>query len=143
MLKQYTPPYITILALIALANIIFSSYLIPFLLVGVVFKIFSISIRKGHTYILMLCILTFLIIENTQGLKLFSLTIIALTVKFLIIPRFKHLFASSLMSGFLYIFSFYTLLYLSVQISSSFDLNLLTIFIANFVIDILIVGFML
>lgn len=143
MLKQNTPPYITILILISITNIIFSSYLIPFLLVGVVFKIFSESIRKGHNYLLILTIITFLIIENTQGLKLFSLTIIALIVKFLIIPRIKHLLASSMMSGFIYIFSFYTLLYLTVQISSSFDLNILIIFFINLVVDILIVGFIL
>lgn len=143
MLKKYTPPYITILFLICLCNILFSTYFISFLLAGVVFKIFTVSLRKEYNYLLLLCIVTFLIIENTQGLKLFSLTIISLVVYYLIIPRIKHLFSSDFMSGFLYILSFYIIFYLVVQMQTSFDIGMLIIFLINFVIDILIVGFIL
>ena len=143
MLKENTPSYVTMLIVISVINILFSSYLIPFFLVGMVFKIFSDAINKDHNYLLIFTIITFLIIENTQGLKLFSLTIIALIVKFLIIPKIKQLLSSRMMSSFIYIFSFYILFYLSVQISSSFDSNMLFIFIINFLIDILLVGFTL
>jgi len=143
MLKENTPPYIAILIIINMVNIFFSSYLIPLFLAGVVFKIFTVSIKKGYNNILFLSIITFLVIENTQGLKLFSLTIIALAIKFLIIPKVKQLFSSDMLSGFIYIFSFYVLVYLSVQISNPFDLDILLVFIANFLIDILIVGFIL
>ena len=143
MLKENTPPYIAILIIINMVNIFFSSYLIPLFLAGVVFKIFTVSIKKGYNNILFLSIITFLVIENTQGLKLFSLTIIALAIKFLIIPKVKQLFSSDMLSGFIYIFSFYVLVYLSVQISNPFDLDILLVFIANFLIDILIVGFVL
>jgi len=143
MLKKYTPPYITILSIICLVNIIFSSYFISFFLAGVVFKILTIAIRKEYNYVFIFSIVTFLIIENTQGLKLFSLTIIALLVYYFIIPRIKHLFSSSLMGDILYIFSFYLFYYLMVQVYSIFDISILIIFLINFVIDLLIVGFIL
>ncbi|MGB5867361.1 MAG: hypothetical protein WBG69_05750 [Arcobacteraceae bacterium] len=143
MLKKYTPPYITILCVISICNILFSTYFISFLLAGVVFKIFSVSLKKGYNYLLILCIITFLIIENTQGLKLFSLTIISLVVYYVIIPRIKHLFSSDLMSGFLYVLSFYLIFYLMVQIQTSFHLDMLIVFFINFIIDIFIVGFIL
>ncbi|MGB5867736.1 MAG: hypothetical protein WBG69_07695, partial [Arcobacteraceae bacterium] len=80
---------------------------------------------------------------NTQGLKLFSLTIISLVVYYVIIPRIKHLFSSDLMSGFLYVLSFYLIFYLMVQIQTSFHLDMLIVFFINFIIDIFIVGFIL
>jgi len=143
MLQKNTPPYITILIIINVANIFFSSTLIPIFLAGVVFNIFTVSMRKGYNNILFLSIVTFLILENTQGVKLFSLTIIALAINFLIIPKIKQLFSSDMLSGFIYIFAFYILFYFSIQISNPFDLSVLFVLLANFVIDILIVGFIL
>jgi len=143
MLKKYTPPYMTILLLISIINIIFSAYFLSIFLAGIVFKIFTISIRKEYNYLFIFSIITFLIIENTQGLKLFSLTIISLLVYYFIIPRIKHLFSSSFMSDFLYLFSFYLLFYILVQAYIVFDMTLLVVFLLNFFIDILIVGFIL
>ena len=143
MLKKYTPPYITILFIVCLVNIISSSYFISFFLAGVVFKILSIAIKEEYNYVFLLTIITFLIIENTQGLKLFSLTIIALLVYYFIIPRIKHLFSSSIMGDFLYMFSFYIIYYLMIQVYSVFDMSIFIMFLINFVIDLLIVGFIL
>lgn len=143
MLKKYTPPYITILLIVCFVNIIFSSYFISFFLAGVVFKILTIAIRKEYNYVFIFSIVAFLIIENTQGLKLFSLTIITLLVYYFIIPRIKHLFSSSVMGDILYIVSFYFFYYLMVQVYSIFDLSILIIFLINFFIDLLIVGFIL
>ena len=143
MLKKYTPPYITILFIACIVNIIFSSYFISFFLAGVVFKILTIAIKEEYNYVFMLSILSFLIIENSQGLKLFSLTIITLLVYYFIIPRIKHLFSSSLIGDLLYIFSFYLLYYMSIQLYSVFDVAILIIFLINFAIDLIIVGFIL
>ena len=71
MLEKITPPYVAILLSIAIINIFFSSYFITFLLIGVVSKIFYISLREEYIYTLLVSIMIFLIIENTQGLKLF------------------------------------------------------------------------
>jgi len=143
MLKQYTPPYITILILTCIINIFSSSYFISLFLAGVVFKIFAISLKKEYNYILILSIITFLIIENTQGLKLFSLTLITLIVYYFIIPRIKHLFSSSFMGDFLYVLSFYIFYYASIQIYGVFDMAILVTFAINCIIDLIIVGFIL
>lgn len=143
MLKKDTPPYLTTLLLVNIVNIIFSSYFISFLLAGVVFKIFSASLRNEHNYLLTFCIITFLVIENTQGFKLFSLTLIALVIYFFIIPKLKQLFSSSLISGFIFIFIFYTFVYFMEQITNPFDMVMLIKLIINFVIDIIIVGLVL
>jgi len=143
MLQKYTPPYVSILCLVMLCNVLLSTYFVSLLLVGVVFKIFSIAIRKEYNYVMLFSIITFLVIENTQGLYLFSLTIISLCIHYLVIPRVKHLLSSDLMSGFIYVFSFYVLFYLLVQLQTPFDIQMVMIFLLNFVIDIFIVGFVL
>ncbi|MGK0256144.1 MAG: hypothetical protein ACI81I_000754 [Arcobacteraceae bacterium] len=143
MLKQYTPPYITILFIISLVNIISSTYFVSFLVAGVVFRIFSIALDKGHNYLLILCIFTFLIIENTQGLRLFSLTLISLFVYYLIMPRVEHFFSSDTLSIFLSIFSFYFCLYFLVENIVYSDTNIVISLFINFIIDILIVGLIL
>tara|TARA_B110000046_G_C13016189_1_gene408884 strand:+ start:551 stop:970 length:420 start_codon:yes stop_codon:yes gene_type:complete len=139
MLKKYTPPYITILLIISLVNIISSVYFVTFLIAGVVFKIFSLSLDKGYNYLLILCIITFLIIENTQGLRLFSLTLISLSVYYLIIPHIKHFVFSETVASFIYIFFFYLILYSIVASDTNIAMSLLI----NFIIDILIVGLIL
>ncbi|MGB3751162.1 MAG: hypothetical protein WA945_06300 [Arcobacteraceae bacterium] len=143
MLQKYTPPYFFILSIIAILNILFSSYFVSFFLAGVVFKIFAIAIRKEFNYLLIFSVITFLIIENTQGLKLFSLTLISFGIYYLIIPRIKHLFSSVLMLDCLFIFFFYVCFYLMVLFYSIFELPILITFGINFIIDILIVGFLL
>jgi hypothetical protein len=143
MLKKYTPPYITILFIVSFINIISSTYFVSFLVAGVVFKIFSLSLDKKYNYLLSLCILTFLIIENTQGLRLFSLTLISLFVYYLIIPLIKNLFFSDRIVSFIFIACFYFLLYFLVHNVVSSDTNIFMPLLINFIIDILIVGLLL
>ena len=135
------PPYGWILILISIVNIIFSTYFISIFLAGVVFKIFLESLKKQYYYILTFSIVTFLIIEVVQGFKLFLLTAIALFLYYFIIPRIKHTFSSSIMSEFIYIFLFYLLTFIVTIFYTLFNINMLYIFIYNFLIDIIIVGF--
>lgn len=142
-MQKPTPPYITILIGISVINIFFSSYFISFLLIGVVSKVFYTALRKEYIYTLLVAIISFLIIENTQGLKLFSLTIISLVVYFLIIPRLKHLFSSPFMSDSIAIFFGYCLVYMMIQFNMLFTMDILIILLINFFIDILLIGFFL
>ena len=141
MIKKYEPPYITILASINIINIIFSTYFISILLAGVVFKIFLEVLKKGYYYILLFSIFTFLVIENTQGLDFFSLSIITIILYYLIIPKIKHIFSSSLMAEFIFILLFYIgfLILNSVVINSDISIVILL----NFLLDSIIVGFFL
>ncbi len=139
MIKKYEPPYITILASICIINIIFSTYFISILFAGVVFKIFLETLKKGYYYILLFTIFTFFVIENTQGLGFFSLSIITLILYYLIIPKTKHIFSSYLMAEFIFILLFYVgfLILNSVIINGDIVLTILL----NFLLDSIIVGF--
>jgi len=141
MIKKYEPPYLTILFVVSLINIIFSTYFITILLAGIVFKIFLDVLKKGYYYILLFAIFTFLIIENTQGLNFFSLTFITLILYYLIIPKIKHIFSSSLMAEFIFILLFYIGFLILNSIALSSDTTLIVFL--NFLFDSIIVGFIL
>jgi len=142
-MKQYKPPYFFILFFIILTNIFFSTYFITILLIGVVFKIFLESLNHKYNYLLIATIFTFVIIETLHGIKIFTFSLISIAIVYLIIPRFKHLFASSIALEFINIFSLYFLFYIVTQSYLPFDFDILTIFIINFLIDIFIVGFII
>jgi len=141
MIKKYEPPYLTILFVVSSVNIIFSTYFITILLAGIVFKIFLDVLKKGYYYILLFAIFTFLIIENTQGLNFFSLTFITLILYYLIIPKIKHIFSSSLMAEFIFILLFYIGFLILNSIALSSDTTLIVFL--NFLFDSIIVGFIL
>ena len=143
MIKNETPPYLLILIFIGITNIIFSTYFISIFLAGVVFKIFLESLKKQYYYILAFSVITFLVIEVIQGFKPFSLTLIALFLFYFIIPRIKHTFSSSIMSEFIYIFLFYLVLLVVTIFYTPFSINMLYVVIYNFLIDIIIVGFII
>lgn len=143
MKKDDSFSYLFILLFVSLTNIIFSTYFISVFLAGVVFKIFLESLKKKHYYILSFSILTFLVIEVTQGFKPFSLTLITLFLFYFIIPRIKHTFSSSIISQFIYVFLFYCILFIVTIFYFSFSIDMLTIIGYNFLIDIIIVGFII
>lgn len=143
MQKDRWSPYLTILVFIGLVNLFFSTYFISILMCGVVFKIFLEVLRKENYYFLFVVIFTFLIIEAAQGLKMFSLTLIALTIYYFIIPKIKHIFSSSIMSELIFIFFFYLGVFISTLFYIPFELDLLKVFLLNFLLDSFIVGFIL
>jgi len=110
---------------------------------GVVFKIFVDVVKKENFYFLFLVIFTFLVTETVQGLKIFSLTLVSLALYYFIIPKIKHLFSSSIMSEFIYIFLFYVGVFISTLFYIPFELDLATIFLLNFLIDSFVIGFIL
>ncbi|MEA2017690.1 MAG: hypothetical protein U9N59_04520 [Campylobacterota bacterium] len=143
MKAKYNPPYIIILTIIALSNIIFSTYFISILLVGVVFKIFLDALKKEYYYLLSFTIFIFLIIEVNQGFKLFSLSLISLFLYYFIIPKLKHLFSSSIMINGTFILSFYLCLAIMIQFFDTLNLDIFLVFLTNFILDIFIIGFIL
>ncbi len=143
MKPNYTPPYSGILILICIINIIFSTYFVTVFLVGVVFKIFLVSLKKQYYYILGFSIVAFMVIEVVQGFKLFSLTATALFLYYFIIPRIKHTFSSLVMSEFIYIFLFYLITFIINIFYSALTLNVYYVYLYNFIIDIIVVGFII
>lgn len=140
MKKDNDFPYGGILILISFVNIIFSTYFIAFFLAGVVFKIFLVSLKKQHYYILTFSIFTFLLIEVVQGLKPFLFTGVSLLLYYIVIPKIKHTFSSSLISEFIFIFLFYFATFMVTIFFATAKIDIVLIFLVNFIIDIIIVG---
>ena len=131
-MTAYKPPYIRMLIIIGFVNILFTTYFISVILAGVVFKIFLDAVDKKYNYLFLFSIFTFLIIEVSQGFRLFSLSLISLFLYYFIIPRLKHIFSSSIMVNSTYIFSFYLSMTIMVQLFDKFNLDTYFIFLFNF-----------
>lgn len=143
MKKNDTPPYGGILIIISIINIISSIYFFPLFLIGIVFKIFLVSLKKEYYYILAFSIITFLIIEVIQGFKPFLLTVSALFLYYFVMPRIKHIFSSSIIFEGMFILLFYSIIFVVTIFDVAFNMNMFYIFLYNFLIDIVIVGFVI
>lgn len=143
MKRDTTTPYLIFLSLVWVVNLFFSVYFISILMCGVVFKIFLNVLKDENYYFLMLVIFTFLMIEAIQGLKIFSLTLIAIVLYYFVIPRIKHIFSSSIISELIYILLFYIAVFLSTFFYTPLSLDLATIFLLGFLLDSFIIGFIL
>lgn len=110
---------------------------------GVVFKIFLQTLKEENFYFLALVIFTFVVIEAAQGLQIFSLTLISLALYYFVIPKVKHIFSSSMISELIFIFLFYLGVFLSILFYIPIDFGVVKIFILNFILDSIIVGFIL
>ena len=142
-MKYNSTFFISFFTIIILINIIFSIYFVPVFLAGVVFMIFLEALNKEYYYILLMSIFTFLIIENTHGLAMFSFSLISLFIYFFIIPRIKHLFSASLLGTFSTLGCFYAIFFLLFILSNNSNFNTYIVFTLNFILDILVVGFII
>ena len=136
-------PYFILLSIINIVNILFSVHFIPLLLAGIVLELFLDTLIHKQYYLFGYSILSFLIIENTQGMPLFILTIVAIVLYYIVIPRIKHLFSITITVQFVILFYFYLTIYIIEQFGCAFDLYLVKIFSLNFLLDSLIVGLFL
>ncbi len=143
MQKEKLFPSFILLVFIGLTNLFFSTYFISVLMCGIVFKIFLKTLKNENFYFLFVVIFTFLIIEATQGFKLFSLTLIALVLYYFVIPKMKHIFSSSMISELIFILLFYVVLLISTIFYIPFNFDLAIVFFLNFLFDSFIIGFIL
>ena len=121
-------------------NIILSVHLISIFLAGVVFVAFVRALQKRYYYSLILIIFCFNIIETTQGLKLFSLTILSLFIYIFIIPKLKVLLTSINIYSVILLFIFY----MGIMILFSFLGTINSLFVSkivvNYFIDLFIIS---
>ena len=138
------PIAISILFFIVLVvNIFLPIHFISILLAGVVFTAFVRSLEKKYNYSLFFLIIAFIIIEVSQGLKIFSLSLLSLFIYLFIVPKLKSVFSSLN----IYLITILLIFYLGVILLYRFlgDVNaeLISIILINFFIDIFIVGFII
>jgi len=125
---------------ISVVNILSSVHFIPIMFVGILFIAFTKMIETKSYYGLFWIILAFLVVENIQGFKSFSLVSLSLFLYIFIKPNIQHLFSSSDILKTLYIIIFYITMALLYIFFNSFNLNLLFIIVANLILDIILVG---
>jgi hypothetical protein len=129
--------------IIAFTNIILPIYFISILLAGILFLAFLRAIEKRYYYSLFLIIFSFLMIEISQGLKVFSLSLLSYSIYLFIIPKIKPLLSSYNLFLFLKIFIFYCGILLLFQILGNIDARVISIIVINYIFDIFIISFVI
>lgn len=142
-IKEDKFPYSIVLASIWFLNILFSSHFTNIFLAGIVFIFFIQSVKRADYYLLLGSFLTFCFIEAVHGLISFSLSLITVIIYVLVIPQLKHIFNSKIFSQVLYMFTFYLSFFIVTYLISENIENIYAVFLINFIIDTIFMGFFL
>jgi hypothetical protein len=138
------PFIITFIVLsVGVFNIFLPIHFISILLAGVVYIAFSRSLEKKYNYSLLFLVIAFMIIEISQGLKIFSLSLLAFFIYVFVAPKIKSVLSSDSLYMISIIFIFYLGTVVLFRLHGSIDVDLVSILLINFFIDIFIVSFIL
>jgi hypothetical protein len=128
---------------VGIFNIFLPIHFISILLAGVVYIAFSRCLEKRYNYSLLFLVIAFMFIEVSQGLKIFSLSLSALFVYIFIEPKIKSVLSSDSLYVISIIFIFYCVIALLYRFLGGIEIDLISILLINFFIDIFIVSFIL
>ncbi len=132
-----------LLIFVGIVNIFLPVHFLSLLLAGVVYAAFAKSLEKEHYYSLGFMIVAFSIIELAQGLKLFSLSLLAFLIYIFIAPRLKSALTSIKIFSLIIVFIFYVGIVLLYNFLGEISYELAGIFLTNYLIDIAILGILL
>ena len=128
------------LVLVGVVNIFLPVHFLSLLLVGVVFTIFTQSLKNENYNSLTFMIIAFSIIELAQGLKLFSLSLVAFFIYIFISPLLKNILSSEKLVKIMIIFIFYIGIAILFSFLGEVSYELVAILLINYLIDIAIVS---
>ncbi len=128
------------LVLVGIVNIFLPVHFLSLLLVGVVFTIFTQSLKNENYNSLTFMIIAFSIIELAQGLKLFSLSLVAFFIYIFISPLLKNILSSEKLVKIMVIFIFYIGIAILFSFLGEVSYELVAILLINYLIDIAIVS---
>ncbi len=128
------------LVLVGIVNIFLPVHFLSLLLVGVVFTIFTQSLKNENYNSLTFMIIAFSIIELAQGLKLFSLSLVAFFIYIFISPLLKNILSSEKLVKIMVIFIFYIGIAILFSFLGKVSYELVAILLINYLIDIAIVS---
>lgn len=128
------------LVLVGVVNIFLPVHFLSLLLVGVVFTIFTQSLKNENYNSLTFMIIAFSIIELAQGLKLFSLSLVAFFIYIFISPLLKNILSSEKLVKIMVIFIFYIGIAILFSFLGEVSYELVAILLINYLIDIAIVS---
>lgn len=134
---------VTIIFCVGVFNIFLPIHFISILLSGVIYIAFSRSLQKKYYYSLFFLVIAFMIIEVSQGLKIFSLSLLAFFIYLFIAPKIKSVLSSDSLYVITIIFIFYVGVLILYKFLGEVDIELISILLLNFFIDIFLVSLVL
>ncbi|MDD2698767.1 MAG: hypothetical protein PHF17_08210 [Arcobacteraceae bacterium] len=132
-----------LLLFVMIINIFLPVHFLSLLLIGVIYTVFTKSLEKEYYNSLAFMIVAFSVIELAQGLKLFSLSLLAFFIHIFISPLLKKTLTSEKLVSIMVVFLFYlgTIILFSFLGDISYELG--AILLINYFIDIIILGILL
>lgn len=135
------PFYIVLLFFVVLIfNIFFSVHFIPILLAGTVFTAFIYVYERKKYYSLIAVIASFMVIEVSQGMHLFSLSLLSFLIYIFVIPKLKQLFSLGELDLLLFVLIFYLHYFIFYMVFYYFSTSVLLKILLNILVDLVIVG---
>ena len=129
--------------IVSIVNIISTVHFVSILLGGIVFMAFIRCVEKKYYYSLSLIVFSFIIIENTQGLKIFSLSLLSYFIYLFVIPKLKTFLTSINLYTFSIILSFYAGMVILYMFLGDINLEFISKVIMNYFLDIFIVSILI
>jgi hypothetical protein len=126
-----------------ISNIFLPVHFIALLLIGTIYSTFSQAIERECYSSLTLMIVAFCFIELAQGLKLFSLSLLAFFIYISIYPILQKALSSQKLINFIMIFVFYFGTLLLFNFLGELNYEFKTILLINYFIDMIILGILL
>ena len=126
--------------LVIFANVILSVHFITIFLAGVVFMEFIRCLEKRYYYSMVLVVLSFLLIESSQGLKPFSLLLVSLFLYIFIIPKSKQILTSQSLYTFFLLLIFYISIIVLYIFLGDINSHLVSNITINYLFDIFIIS---
>ena len=135
------PFYIVLLFFVVIFfNILFTIHFIPIMLAGVVFTAFTQVYERENYYSLALVILSFVMIEISQGMPFLSLSLLSFIIYIFVIPKLRLVFSLGELDHLLFVMLFYLSYLLIYFIFQSVNLSTFLKIILNVLVDIIIIG---
>jgi hypothetical protein len=133
----------SLLIFVGIVNVFLPVHFLSLLLIGVIYTAFTKLLEKEDYTSLSLMIVAFSIIELAQGLKLFSLSLLAFFIYIFIAPRLKNVLSSTKIFTLLIVFIFYIGTVVLFSFLGEITYELAAILLINYFIDILILAVLL
>jgi len=130
----------SLLAFVSFINIFLPVHFLSLLLIGVIYTAFTKLLKEENYTLFALMIIAFSIIELAQGLKLFSLSLLAFFIHIFIAPLLNKMLTSQKLVQVMIIFIFYLGTALLFSFLGEVNYELVAILLINYLIDIAIVS---
>ncbi len=128
---------------VVLSSIFLPVHFVSVLLIGIAYTIFAKSLEEENYIQLGFMVLSFSFVELSQGLQLFSLTLLCFFIYLIIAPLLKNALAAEKLVALIIVLIFYIGTLTVYNFSETISFDLVVVLIINYFIDIAILGLLL